>query len=500
MASQNGWPPTANGWHTQLHTDHESHYQNLSYFQQNGVFSFPQRSDAKLNFHNSSGPKDANESSSNLKIHNSSQKTQEKRITYEAIFYANSFTETSVNTPIFVTVHGEHGRTQTSSFTRTGHVSKIELKSSKYLGKLHKVQMIPKDIGCLWYLEKIIVVENNDNSKISYEFGPGCWLDDSSPLFEFKVMECLRDKSKETHSDVNSKQSDKQLDVVNCQIILDCILSQDNHDLHTTLKKRRNTDVNIPLYGTQDRVLHAAVCTGNIDIVKNLLDMPNVDVNVRGTQNLTPLHTASTLPDMDKILSLLLERGANIEVQDNCGFTPLTLAAHRGHAHNTRLLIEKGANIDARDFENRNILHLATKHTDILEFLLGLEITKHLLSEYDKYGRTPLHCAAEESKQAVHLVLKARADPEARDGYGRYPVHYSAETGKLHCLKELIEWNANVNCEDDFKNRPLHLGCLKSHNNLVKELLANKASISQNIKGESPLHFAAGSGEFYFRF
>jgi ankyrin repeat protein len=53
--------------------------------------------------------------------------------------------------------------------------------------------------------------------------------------------------------------------------------------------------------------------------------------------NATPL-----LADVQKwhqaIVKLLLEHGANVEVTDSNGFTPLTWAAYRGHADVARLV------------------------------------------------------------------------------------------------------------------------------------------------------------------
>ena len=46
-------------------------------------------------------------------------------------------------------------------------------------------------------------------------------------------------------------------------------------------------------------------------------------------------------------ISLLLERGANIDAADGDGWTALMLAAKSGHTGAVRLLLERGANIHA---------------------------------------------------------------------------------------------------------------------------------------------------------
>jgi len=48
------------------------------------------------------------------------------------------------------------------------------------------------------------------------------------------------------------------------------------------------------------------------------------------------------------IASILLERGADADVESKAGFTPLHLSAQKGHYDMTNLLIEHGANPNHR--------------------------------------------------------------------------------------------------------------------------------------------------------
>lgn len=46
-------------------------------------------------------------------------------------------------------------------------------------------------------------------------------------------------------------------------------------------------------------------------------------------------------------VSLLVDRGANVNAKDKFGWTPLTLAAQEGHLDVVKLMIEKGADKNA---------------------------------------------------------------------------------------------------------------------------------------------------------
>jgi ankyrin repeat protein len=43
----------------------------------------------------------------------------------------------------------------------------------------------------------------------------------------------------------------------------------------------------------------------------------------------------------------LIAAGANVDVADNIGATPLYVAAHKGHVDAMRALLAAGANVDA---------------------------------------------------------------------------------------------------------------------------------------------------------
>lgn len=78
-----------------------------------------------------------------------------------------------------------------------------------------------------------------------------------------------------------------------------------------------------------------------------------------------------------KILGLLLEKGANVNVQGSYGLTPLHVAAGEGRKEVVKALIDKGADLNMTDFENKTPVQLARERGH-------LAIAKWLASQKDR--------------------------------------------------------------------------------------------------------------------
>ena len=73
----------------------------------------------------------------------------------------------------------------------------------------------------------------------------------------------------------------------------------------------------------------------------------------------TPLHLASS-SGIPEIVRILVEKGSDVNAQNEIHMTPLHRASHRGHAKSVQLLINHGADVTAQDWCNRTPLHLAS--------------------------------------------------------------------------------------------------------------------------------------------
>ncbi|KIJ06606.1 hypothetical protein PAXINDRAFT_91740 [Paxillus involutus ATCC 200175] len=84
--------------------------------------------------------------------------------------------------------------------------------------------------------------------------------------------------------------------------------------------------------------LHVASRHGHLEVVKTLLDYPNTIINPDDQSLGTPLHSAC-LGGHISIVELLVQKGADVNMQGSNSCTPIHLACSGGHVSIVKLLL-----------------------------------------------------------------------------------------------------------------------------------------------------------------
>ncbi|HET9952021.1 MAG TPA: ankyrin repeat domain-containing protein [Candidatus Eisenbacteria bacterium] len=95
-----------------------------------------------------------------------------------------------------------------------------------------------------------------------------------------------------------------------------------------------------------ERLLHRTVYHDSVDVARVLLEF-GADVNVVDDNGLTPLHMAAREGNAE-LIRLLLAKGARIDARNKWNWTPLHFAASQKQLEAARALVERGADRSAR--------------------------------------------------------------------------------------------------------------------------------------------------------
>lgn len=150
--------------------------------------------------------------------------------------------------------------------------------------------------------------------------------------------------------------------------------------------------------------LAVAAGDGNRDAVAVLLDA-GANVNLKDRWGATPLDEA-VKAGHDDICALLIARGGRLGESDGSAVAgTLCDAAKRGDLDLIRRLGDAGANLSAAEYDLRTVAHIgACCSVDVVEFLIarGADFTAR-----DRWGGTPLSEAKREGRDDVVRVLEA---------------------------------------------------------------------------------------------
>lgn len=120
--------------------------------------------------------------------------------------------------------------------------------------------------------------------------------------------------------------------------------------------------------------LHQAVLKQEVDTIESLL-IEGADINKLGSllyDHGAPIHVAVRASNPE-IVTLLLERGAQVDIRDSSDHTPLHNAAWNGNLDMIKLLLDAGADINATTYSGSTPLSCARsgRKIEAIQFIEG---------------------------------------------------------------------------------------------------------------------------------
>lgn len=178
------------------------------------------------------------------------------------------------------------------------------------------------------------------------------------------------------------------------------------------------------------------------------------------------------------------------------GFTPLMLAARRGHTDCLRELMRCGADLNAVKRDGYTAAHLAALNGQVetLEALLKAGASTDLREEN---SFTALHVAVRNNQlEVTRTLLSHGVDVDIRGPSGLTALHFAAYMTNARMLWLLLTVGADVNARDADMSSALHVASGRERGRVaVQMLLTSSADAGARDKqGDTPLHTAAYRG------
>lgn len=139
---------------------------------------------------------------------------------------------------------------------------------------------------------------------------------------------------------------------------LEAIRKKDAATVQEMLEVPGTTIVNTRDVSSGETALHIVVARRDLAWIDFLIGM-GANVNVRNGRGATPLQLAVGLGFTEGV-ERLLQKGARVDEPDSAGETPLISAVHRRDTGLMRLLLRAGANPDRADNSGRSARDYAT--------------------------------------------------------------------------------------------------------------------------------------------
>lgn len=221
----------------------------------------------------------------------------------------------------------------------------------------------------------------------------------------------------------------------------------------------------------------------------------------------TPLLSLAVQVEKAPLVQLLLERGANPNLRDSNGATPLMrFPGNYNHYYDTGttngpregqivgLLIAHGAQIDTHDRQHNTALFYAVQ-------CRNLQVAKALLERgaatniRNLDGQTPLSItieAGEQSEKIVRLLLDHGADPNAPLAYGATPMSRACELISTNVVAALLAHGGDPNVHSPSNDMTPLMQALRLNNQRIFGMaLAKGADVNAFSKYNSSVLFMA---------
>lgn len=273
----------------------------------------------------------------------------------------------------------------------------------------------------------------------------------------------------------------------NTQYWFNAIIDNNKISVNRFIQNRINVNLQYPprLNGHTGLILAAK---GNNTEMIHLLLNSGANPDLQNTDGYTALMIATEKNNFE-IVQLLLNAHADVNLQNKYGETALTISASLHNPKITQTLIAAGANLDPQK-PGATALIIAASHNQY-ETAQALIKAGANLDQQDRYGNTVLMiimnnhtCEFDRGVlDTVQALLAAGANLNLQDDQGKTALMKAAEKTFTHIAKKLITAGADLTIKDNCGKTALDFARTRSYNNSIVILIAERMQLLAGEQG-----------------
>ena len=234
--------------------------------------------------------------------------------------------------------------------------------------------------------------------------------------------------------------------------------------------------------------IHEAAINGKVDIL-NAAVMSQANVRASDVYGRIPLHYACMHGQLAMIQALVAAAPDTVNAKDLDNFTPLIHSIVHSKAVSTLEMLKFGAIVNATSTTDHIPLNLACQYgsVEIVEQILRYK--PEILP--DAEGLFPQHIVARfgRSQQLLRLLKASGVDMDQADKlYQWTPIFHAASEGHLHCLQQLLTFEADVGIDDEKGLPAMYYAAWEGHLDCM-QLLA-QAGQTAHLRRQQQMDFA----------